>query len=134
MPAGSIPAAAIANNSSNRATSGKDKKMKIAITEAEGRATARTITAAKIATILGNINVPKNRLNGTKVFYDGGEKLPSAYKWMPESTHFVAENISGKWYVTEIARAKCPNRQTRGRIEYSDAAKAWILENASTII
>ena len=108
-----------------------ENKLNAAIAEAEGRATVRTIKADDIAWILNKIKVPKSKLDGTTVHYDGAEHFPNAYKYRPESTHFTAENIKGKWYVTDIYRATCPNRTTWNTcIEYSPNAKEWILENA----
>ena len=110
------------------------EKLTEAIAKAEGRATARTITAQDIIKTLDKIKVPKSRLHGTKVYYDGGQHFPNAYKYRPESTHWMAENKHGKWYVTAICRATCPNRSNSGSIEFSEEAKAWIVENASKII
>lgn len=110
------------------------EKLDAAIKEAEGKATARTVTAKEIVSTLDRIRVPKSRLNGTKVFWDGGQTFPSAYKYRPDSTHWEAENVKGKWYVTSICRATCPNRSRSGMIQYSDAAKEWLLEQASIII
>lgn len=109
-------------------------KLSKAIADAQGKATARTITAGGICHILDKIKVPKNRLNGTMVHYDGGEHFPNAYKYRPESTHWIAENINGKWYVVDIYRDTCPNRNGwSGEIKYSDPAKEWIIENMSKI-
>ena len=110
------------------------EKLNKAIKEAEGKATARTTSAKEIVKTLESIRVPKSRLNGTKVFWDGAEHFPNAYKYRPESTHWVAENVNGRWYVIDICRATCPNRTNRrGEIAYSDDAKAWILEEASKL-
>ena len=107
------------------------KKLEEAIKKAEGRATARTLSIYTIMSNLNQIKVPKSRLDGTRVEYDGGQKFPNAYKYTPESTHFTAENVKGRWYVTNIWRDTCPNRNTSMYVEYSEAAKAWILEDAS---
>lgn len=109
------------------------EKLAAAIKEAEGRATARTITAENIVYTLDRIRVPKSRLDGTVVRYDGGEKFPHAYKWIPESTHWEAENRRGVWYVTNIWRGTCPNSTKSGYITYGESAKAWIIENASAL-
>lgn len=109
-------------------------KLAEAIKVAEGRAKERTVTAEDIICILNKIEVPKSRLNGTVVHYDGGEHFANAYKYAPMSTHWTAENIHGKWYVTDIRRNYCPNRKTRsGYIEFSEAAKEWIIQQASMI-
>lgn len=112
-------------------------KLNAAIKAAEGRATARTETAESIARMLADIagryGIPKKRLDGTRVYFDGGQKFPTAYKYTPESTHWEAEYKNGNWFVTAVWRDRCPNRTTQGTIAYSDTAKAWILENASII-
>ena len=108
-----------------------EAKLTETIAAAEGKAKVRTITANDIRNTLEKIKVPKSKLNGTKVHYDGAEHFPRAYKYRPESTHWEAENIKGKWYVTNIFRSTCPNRSTwNAFITYGEEAKAWILDNA----
>lgn len=109
------------------------EKLSEAIKVAEGRATARTVKAEDIQYILHEIGegIPKAKLNGTKVYYDGARQFPSAYRYMPESTHWSAENVKGRWYITEIKRSYCPNRINNTHIAYSEEAKQRILENAS---
>ena len=111
----------------------KSEKLSQAIKEAEGKARVRTVTAEDIERILDNIsnNIPKAKLHGTKVFYDGAEKFPNAYKYIPESTHWTAENCNGRWYVTDIYRGKCPNKINNTFVKYSEEAKQRILQNAS---
>ncbi len=107
-----------------------------ALEEAEGRATARTLTAAKICEILRGIEErcpTKKALEGTVVRYDGGEHFPSAYKYTPESTHFTAEYKRGSWRITDIHRGVCPNRLSSGTIEFSEAAEDAILNELSKI-
>lgn len=101
--------------------------------EVQRRCKERMLTAKDIQDILSGIPVPKIHLDGTKVHWDGSEKMPRAYKYTPQSTHFTAVNAGGKWYVVDLYRASCPNRVTKGEIEYSDRAKAWIIENASVL-
>ena len=110
------------------------EKLAVAIKEAEGRATARKIKAEDIQYILHDIEdgIAKKKLHGTKVHYTGAEHFPNAYKYRPESTHWKAENINGKWYVTSIYRDTCPNRKTYDtEIEFSEEAKAAIIEKNS---
>ena len=109
------------------------EKLKAAIKEAEGRATARTVKADDIEYIIGKVSkgIAKAKLSGTKVYYSGAEHFPNAYKYRPESTHWTAENINGRWYVIDIFRGICPNRINNTMVEYSDAAKAAIIDKAS---
>ena len=110
-----------------------EEKLATAIKEAEGRATARTVTPFDIALTLENVSrgIPKALLHGTKVEYTGAQHFPNAYKYRPESTHWRAENIKGKWYVTSIFRSTCPNRNNDTSVIYSEEAKQRIIENAS---
>ena len=110
-----------------------EEKLAAAIAEAEGRATARTVTVKEIRNILERVSegIPKAALHGTKVHYDGGEHFPNAYKYRPESTHWTAENVRGNWYITSIYRSTCPNRRRNTVVEYSDTAKEKIIENLS---
>lgn len=111
------------------------EKLIQAINEAQGKAKARTVKAEEIRYILQEISegIPKAKLHGTVVNYDGAERFPNAYKYTPESTHWRAENIKGKWYITNIFRSKCPNRIKNTYIEYSEEAKQRIIENASYV-
>lgn len=107
--------------------------IKEAIKAAEGRATARTITIDTMKRVLekASAGIPKKALHGTRIHYDGGQHFPSAYKYRPESTHFDAAYIRGKWYITNIFRFTCPNRQTDTEVFYSDEAKAAIIKARS---
>lgn len=109
------------------------EKLNEAIREAEGKATARTIDAERIEGILNEIGegIAKAKLHGTKVYYDGAEHFANSYKYRPMSTHFQAENIKGKWYVTNIFRDTCPRRVNNTLICYSEEAKSVIISNAS---
>ena len=112
------------------------EKLAQAIKEAEGKAKARTVTDEDIRYALSKIgeNLPKKCLSGTKVFYDGAEHFPSAYKYIPESTHWEAENVNGRWYVTNIYRDRCPNRsESNTRVQFSEEAKMKIIEKASIL-
>lgn len=108
-------------------------KLNEAIKTAEGKATARTIKATQIVSTLQEIEkgIPKKKMSGTRVHYTGAEHFPNAYKYRPESTHWIAENINGKWYVIDIYRDTCPNRSSwNTEVNYSEAAKQAILEKA----
>lgn len=109
------------------------EKISVAIKEAEGKATARTVSAKNIMRVIDKVSdgIPKAKLHGTKIHYDGAEHFPNAYKYRPESTHWEAENVKGKWYITDIYRATCPNREKNTHVEYSNEAKERIIENAS---
>lgn len=104
-----------------------------ALDEAQHRCTARALTAQRIIDICEHItekaNIPKSALKGTRVYYNGAEKFPSAYRYRPESTHFRAEYDGRAWRLLSIARDTCPNRSTSNvYIAYSDSAKAALLD------
>lgn len=110
------------------------EKLQDALNEVQKGCSARIITAKDIVSVLTGIEVPKSRLHGTTVTWDGAESFPGAYKYTPQSTHWLAENVNGRWYVTDIFRCECPNRSTRqGMVYFSDDAKAWIIEQFSMI-
>ena len=104
------------------------------IAKAEGRATARTVDMRTIeriikdATTINGRCIPKCHLHGTRIMYDGGEHFPNAYRHIPYSTQFRAENRRGQWYLMEVSRGICHNRSTGGHVVYSDTAKEWILK------
>ena len=113
-----------------------EKAVSEAIKAAEGKATARRTTALDIMKTLNMVGrgIPKKKLSGTRVHYSGAEHFPLAYKHRPMSTHWVAENINGKWYVIDIYRDVCPNRYGWNTdIAYSETAKQAILKNAMYI-
>ena len=107
------------------------EKLQAELDKVQKKCTARTVTAQEIVDTLNSIAVPKCHLHGTKVRWNGAEKFPHAYNYTPESTHWWAENINGKWYIVDIFRDTCPNRESkRGLISYSQDAKDWIIEQA----
>ena len=109
------------------------EKLAAAIKEAEGRATARTVEATEIQYILHEIEsgIAKKKMSGTRVHYTGSRHFANAYQYKPECTHWIAENINGRWYVTNIYRDTCQKRTTwNTEITYSETAKQAILENA----
>lgn len=111
--------------------------LKNAIREAEGRATARTVTPEKIldtiAEIEGKLNLPKNAMKGVKIFGadPNAQKFPAAYNYTPESTKFSLEHNGKTWFLTAIERCTCS--ANRGGIQLTDAAKTKLIENASRL-
>lgn len=108
-------------------------KLTDAIKEAEGRATARTITAEIVLKTLSEVenrlNIAKKYLKGVKVIANpNAQTFPRAYKYTAESTYFCAEHNGKAWKITNIYREECEN--TRVNIELTDDAKAAIIRNA----
>ena len=92
-------------NDTNRA------RIETAIAEAEGKATARTITFDNIVhaceRIEKKLGVTKKAMEG--VYYDvdlHAQNFPNAYKYRAESTPFTVEFSKGKWRVSDFRRAK----------------------------
>lgn len=90
------------------------KKLDQIIKEAEGRATARTITVDDIVNALEEAEEYLLRLStkkdsvGTIVFVDvNAQRFPRAYHYTPESTQFTAEVTKSGWKVTKVSRWTC---------------------------
>lgn len=111
------------------------EKLTEAINAAEGRATARTITAQGITRQLEYIEktlrIKKKDMVGIKTDVDiHAQNFPNAYKYRPESTHFRAERRSSGWYITDIYR--CYTRGAGHEVKMTlteEAEKAIILVN-----
>ena len=102
----------------------------------QGKAKERIFTAHTLCEILGEVEEKvstKKALNGTKVYYDFGQKFPNAYKYTPYSTHMAAEYRNGSWRLVHLERGICPNHSQAGHIEFSEAAQADIISRASAI-
>lgn len=108
-------------------------KLDAALTEVQNRCTDRTLTVSDVERILESasdkLSIPKASLNGTRLAYTGAEKFPSAYKYRPESTHFVAEHNGRFWVIVEIIRRTCPNRTDNASLHLSDSAKEALLRS-----
>lgn len=107
-----------------------------AIREAEGRATARTLSPDDIINALERaekrFGVPKKALDGTTISVDvHAQGFPAAYNGVPLSTIFRAENRRGTWYLVDVSRAqtRAPSRALLATL--SDTARAAILDQAS---
>ena len=84
-------------------------KIKAAIQEVEGKASARTIDYDDIirATqrIEKRLGIPKKYLEGVRYDVDlHAQNFPKAYKYKAESTQFVIEYLKGKWRLVSIER------------------------------
>lgn len=94
------------------------EKLDNAIREAEGRATARCISAKEMIEYAGDFtgayNIAKKAMVGLVVDVDiNAQDFPSAYKYTPESTHFTMEYTTSGWKAIYIGREKCrPHTQT----------------------
>lgn len=107
-----------------------------AIREAEGRATARCLTARDVLfaleSITENLNIPAKHMRGIKATVcPAAQDFPRAYKYTPDATTFCAEYKSAGWVITDIARTVCPRASQEYHIELTEDAKAAILDRIS---
>ena len=87
------------------------------------RCTARTITVDGIFTAVKSINehlgIPLYKMDGCVVDVDiYAQNFPDAYKFIPQSTHFMLRNRKGKWSVVDIYRGRCRGRHKEAQIDY----------------
>lgn len=109
-------------------------KLSESIREAEGRATARTITAngiiLELLDITEKLHISKKAMNGIKLYCDmNAQTFPGAYKYIPQSTVFEAEFRNGSWRIAEVKRDTCGT--ARVRIIHTEESKAAILARFS---
>ena len=107
-------------------------RIEAAIKEAEGRATCRTITAREVLRtaeeITRKLGISKKNLVGVKAEVDSNaQKLPNAYKWNAESTHFSIEAVASGWALTGIWRDDLWQRNNTVRIVLTETAEQAIL-------
>jgi len=104
-----------------------------AIKTAEGKATARTVTPQmmidKIKSVERRLQYPsKKTMHGLKILATSNEKLPNAYKYTAQGTDYTAENIRGKWYLTDVYRAAVRITHIDTYITATDEQKAAIMD------
>ena len=112
------------------------EKITAAIRDAEGRATARTITAQNIIEtarkITRRLDIPKKYMIGITASVDyHAQNFPNAYRYTPESTQFRMIYTASGWALTSISReaSRRPNRAVD--IFLTDDARAMIILNMS---
>ena len=114
-----------------------------AISNAEGRATARTMNAeyadAKLFHIVNKYlnGMPKKALTGTRAtIHASTEKLPSSYKYRAESTQAEFLHDGKGWTLVSVWRGtlKQSSANKEGvELELSDTAKEWLLDSLKFI-
>lgn len=114
-------------------------KLNAAITEAEGRATARTMNAEYVGSKLFYVvnrylnDMPKKALTGTRAtVHASTKKLPSSYKYRAESTQAEFLHDGKGWTLVSVWRGTL--RQSSAakegvELELSDTAKEWLLDS-----
>lgn len=108
------------------------KRIKAELEAVQGRCKVRTIDFDDIRQTLESvekkIGIPKCWLDGCTLSIDiNAQNFPLPYKYIPESTIFVAENKKGVWYVTDIFRSNCRRANDMVRMALTDDAKREIL-------
>lgn len=108
-----------------------------AISNAEGRATARTMNAEYVNSKLFYVvnrylnSMPKKALTGTRAtIHASTEKLPSSYKYRAESTQAEFLHDGKGWALVSVWRGTlrqsgCAKEGVE--LELSDTAKEWLL-------
>lgn len=88
--------------------------LELAIKEAEGRATVRTLSVNKLFRTLKSVDEYLKGFSsmkdaiGTEIEVDvNAQSFPSAYKYIPESTVFNAIRTASGWKVVNIYRDNC---------------------------
>ena len=109
-------------------------KIENAIREAEGRSTARTITfenmVSAIDTIETTLGIAKKDMLGIIADVDyNAQSFPGAYKYTPQSTHFIAERVASGWAITDIRRWTTRGCTQTYKLTLTDRAKEAIIEN-----
>lgn len=107
-------------------------KLDAAIREVEGRATARTVSAKKVADELKfvewNLGIAKKAMEGIKVVAcPDAQSFPKAYKYTPMATVFAAVYKGGKWRITDIRREECW-RSYGHKVTHTDESRRAILK------
>ncbi len=110
-----------------------------AISNAEGRATARTMRAEDARDTLERVvsrylnYMPKKALAGTSAtIHASTEKLPSSYKYRAESTQAEFLHDGKGWMLVSVWRgtlrqSSCAKEGVE--LELSDTAKEWLLDS-----
>ena len=116
------------------AVSANAEKLNAAIIAAEGRATARTISAEDIFDALeaieDKLDIPKAHMVGIIAKVDvNAQTFPNAYRYRPESTHFEAIRTAKTWKITDIWRDTTHGPSTRYVLTLTDKAKGSIIDS-----
>lgn len=109
-----------------------------AIAEAEGKATARTISAGAIIGAAEEIEqylaIPKKALEGTKVSVDlNAQVFPNSYtnRHTPISTHFDLVYIHREWRLDRVYRARTNSPLNKYQITLTPEGKQAVLDRVS---
>lgn len=107
------------------------------IKAAEGRSTVRTIEYRDIVKSLEileeSLGICKKDMIGITADIDyNAQDFPKAYKYTPESTHFMVTRKSGGWDLTSVERARTRRHNHTYHVELTETAKQAIIESKMT--
>lgn len=114
-----------------------ETKIADAIANAQGKATARTIDIGDVyraTQCLDKLDIPKKYKEGLAYDVDmNAQNFPNAYRFVPESTHFVLTYKKGSWRISDIRRAMCRHAgHTYECITMPDETKDAIIRSVRT--
>ena len=111
-----------------------------AIKEAEGRATARTITeqdvqdwAEKVEKHLEGLLPKAHRIGVVARIDEHAQQFPNSYKYTPESTKFDIKRFPSGWFLVNVFRGATNGSTGECTIQYTDKQKEKIIETVSII-
>lgn len=111
-----------------------------AIKIAEGRASVRRINVDKIIAVLAEVDErlslvsTKKDAVGTIAYIDvHAQRFPSAYKYIPESTQFVAKLKRDGWRIIRITRERVNGPKGRIFIRFTAATIEHMADRVSVI-
>lgn len=111
---------------------GSETKLAQILEDVQRRSKVRTIDVAAIIDSLVEIedelDISKKAMEGITVHVDrNAQDFPSAYKYVPESTHFEAVYKNGSWRVTKVSRDVTLRARQRITITHTEESKAALL-------
>lgn len=112
------------------------EKINQAIKDAEGRASARTITYDDIIQDIKNVEqtlgIAKKDMVGIEVDVDHhAQNFPNAYKYTPESTQYIIRKKASGWELLSVDRYRTRREGHRYNVKLTAEAKAAIIKRMS---
>ncbi len=113
---------------------GNRERIEATIREAEGRATARTITYGDITRAIAELekalNICKKDMTGITADIDyHAQNFPNAYKYTPESTHITVTRKTSAWDLARVYRDTTRREGHRYHLTLTEDAKKAIIQS-----
>lgn len=110
------------------------EKINAMVKKAEGRSTARTIDfdtiVRDVRRLESVLDIPKKHMIGIKVDVDSNaQDFPNAYKYRPESTHYIITRKAAGWDISDIDRGTTRRANKRFLVLLTEDAEKAILES-----